>query len=134
MRTDVAVDETERLPAIICGGVRVVERVTDAGGDVRGGSAFGRLSLRAVAPLDPLREELLSVDGVDAVDIKGLDDEPGVLSVTCKVASRDGIEAGIARVVAARWDLHRLERQEPTLENIFLHYVGQSKAESEVAA
>jgi hypothetical protein len=25
--------------------------------------------------------------------------------------------------VAARWDLHRLERQEPTLENIFLRYV-----------
>ena len=88
------------------------------------------VSLSAAAPSDPLREELLSVDGVDAVDIEASDDESQILNVTCKVASRDGIEAAIARAVAARWDLHRLERQEPTLENIFLHYVGQAPAEA----
>ena len=27
------------------------------------------------------------------------------------------------RAVAMRWDLHRLERHQPTLESIFLRYV-----------
>jgi len=42
------------------------------------------------------------------------------------VDAQDGIEARIARAVASRWDLHRLERQQPTLENIFLRYVGDT--------
>jgi len=42
------------------------------------------------------------------------------------VDSREGIEARIARAVATRWELHRLERQQPTLENVFLRYVGDT--------
>ena len=42
---------------------------------------------------------------------------------------QEGIEARIARAVASRWDLHRLERQQPTLENIFLRYVGDTTQE-----
>ena len=47
----------------------------------------------------------------------------GSLTAVCHVDSGSGIEAAIARAVAARWDLHRLERQQPTLENVFLKYV-----------
>jgi hypothetical protein len=44
------------------------------------------------------------------------------------VDGRDGVEAAIARAVANRWELQRLERQQPTLENIFLRYVGEAPA------
>ena len=37
--------------------------------------------------------------------------------------------ARIARTVAARWALHRLERQQPTLENIFLSYIAHGEKE-----
>ena len=82
------------------------------------------VALEAEAPAEPLRAALLEVDGVDAVSV-----EPagpgggGALSVACRVAPRDGVEAAIARAVAGRWSLVRLERRRPTLENIFLHYV-----------
>ena len=44
------------------------------------------------------------------------------------------VEARIARVVATRWSLHRLERQQPTLENVFLRYVTQSGQQHKEAA
>jgi hypothetical protein len=40
------------------------------------------------------------------------------------------VEAAIARAVAGRWDLHRLERREPTLENVFLRYVREGDGEA----
>ena len=52
-----------------------------------------------------------------------------MLNVECQTDAREGIEAAIARAVAGRWSLHRLERQQPTLENIFLRYVSQAPAE-----
>jgi ABC-2 type transport system ATP-binding protein len=86
--------------------------------------------LEVVAPAAELREELLAVGGVSAVDI-----HPGpagdALTVACQVESRNGVEAAIARAVAARWDLHRLERQQPTLENIFLRYVTEPAADGD---
>jgi ABC-2 type transport system ATP-binding protein len=85
------------------------------------------VSLRVTAPEDDLRQELLALDGVEAATFK---DEDGMLSGLCKVSGREGVEAAIARAVAARWDLYRLERQEPTLENIFLHYVTDSQREA----
>jgi hypothetical protein len=39
------------------------------------------------------------------------------------VEGESGVEAAIARAITRRWDLHRLERKQPTLENIFLRYV-----------
>ena len=53
-----------------------------------------------------------------------------MLDVECQTDARDGVEAAIARAVAGRWDLHRLERQQPTLENIFLRYVSQAPGEA----
>ena len=57
---------------------------------------------------------------------------PRVLNVDCQTDAREGLEAAIARAVAGRWDLHRLERQQPTLENIFLRYVSQAPGEARV--
>ena len=82
-----------------------------------------RVTLQATAPAQALREELLSIGGVTALDIRPSPSESGMLTVDCQVDARNGIEAAIARAVAGRWDLHRLERQQPTLENIFLTYV-----------
>jgi ABC-2 type transport system ATP-binding protein len=82
-----------------------------------------RVTLQATAPAQALREQLLSIDGVTALDIRPSPSESGMLTVDCQVDARNGIEAAIARAVAGRWDLHRLERQQPTLENIFLTYV-----------
>jgi ABC-2 type transport system ATP-binding protein len=80
--------------------------------------------LEITAPDDSLRQELRAIEGVNAVLVWPIPGRNGVLRVDCQVDSKEGIEARIARAVAARWELHRLERQQPTLENIFLRYVG----------
>ena len=51
----------------------------------------------------------------------------------CQIDARDGVEAAIARAVAGRWDLHRLERGQATLENIFLRYVKDAAIEEQSA-
>jgi len=66
---------------------------------------------------------------VRAVDIRASGDRGDLLSIECQVDARDGVEAVIARTIAGRWSLHRLERQQPTLENIFLRYVGETTKE-----
>jgi len=83
------------------------------------------VSLEVTGTADALRQELLSVAGVNAVTIKPTPGRDELLRVECQVEAQEGIEARIARVVAGRWDLHRLERRQPTLENVFLRYVGQ---------
>ena len=75
------------------------------------------------APADELRTELSSIDGISAVSVSPIANKPTWLEVECHADDRDGIESAIARRVAARWDLHHLERRQPTLENIFLCYV-----------
>jgi gliding motility-associated transport system ATP-binding protein len=83
------------------------------------------VSLEITGAADTVRQELLSVAGVSAVSIKSTPGRNELLRVECQVEAQEGIEARIARVVAGRWDLHRLERRQPTLENVFLRYVGQ---------
>jgi ABC-2 type transport system ATP-binding protein len=87
-----------------------------------------RVTLQVTAPAQPLREALMAVDGVRALDVRAAAGDDPVLSVECHVDAREGVEAAIARAVATRWALHRLERHQPTLENIFLHYVGEAPA------
>ena len=82
-----------------------------------------RVTLQVVAPPEALREELLSLDGVGALQIHASPDGDPMLTVEVQVTSSNGIEAAIARSVARRWDLHRLERHQPTLESVFLRYV-----------
>jgi ABC-type multidrug transport system ATPase subunit len=91
-----------------------------------------RVILQVTAPAQALYQELLSVDGVHTVQVDANSGESGMLSVACQVDARQGVEAAMARAVATRWQLHRLERQQPTLENIFLHYVRQNPAAEEV--
>ena len=86
-----------------------------------------RVTLQVVAPADALREELLSLDGVGALDIRSSPDGGPMLTVEVQVASSNGIEAAIARSVARRWDLHHLERHQPTLESVFLRYVQDTR-------
>jgi ABC-2 type transport system ATP-binding protein len=74
------------------------------------------------APATALRDVLLSVDGVLAVTVH-VPPDSGTMTAECQVQAGDGVEAAIARAVVERFSLHRLERQHPTLENIFLRYV-----------
>lgn len=86
------------------------------------------VALLASGPAEALREALLAVDGVSAVQMHPHAGRPDLHSIQCQVDTREGVEASIARAVAARWSLFRLERQQPTLENIFLRYVGATPA------
>ena len=81
-----------------------------------------RIVLKISGALENLRDELLAVGGIRGVQI-GEPDNIGVRVVECDTEDRDGIDATIARKVAAHWSLHHLERRQPTLENIFLRYV-----------
>ncbi len=96
----------------------------------RASEQINRVTLTATAPRDALHAELLAVSGVIAVSAHDVPGNKGLLGVECQTDAREGVEAAIARAVASRWDLHRLERQQPTLENIFLRYVSQSPPES----
>jgi ABC-2 type transport system ATP-binding protein len=89
-----------------------------------------RVTLTAAAPAEALRRELLSLAGVIAVAIHEVPGDSGLLNVECQIDAREGVEAAIARAVAGRWGLHRLERQQPTLENVFLRYVSQAPGEA----
>jgi ABC-2 type transport system ATP-binding protein len=96
----------------------------------RASEQTNRVLLTASAPAEALRMELLSISGVSAVTARPVPGIEGMLDVECQTDVQEGVEAAIARAVAGRWDLHRLERQQPTLENIFLRYVSQSPFES----
>jgi len=82
-----------------------------------------RVTLEVKAPAPELSEVLARVNGVRSVEIHPSTGENGMLTADCRIDAEDGLEAAIARAVAERWDLHRLERQQPTLENVFLRYV-----------
>jgi ABC-2 type transport system ATP-binding protein len=86
--------------------------------------------LEVTAPAEDLRNALLAIDGVTAAIVHPLPGRDSVQHVECQVGDDEGVQARIARTIAARWDLHRLERQQPTLENIFLRYVGETTKEA----
>ena len=72
--------------------------------------------------------------GVTAVTVQVPADGSDTLVIECQTDARDDVEAMIARAVANRWSLHQLQRQQPTLENIFLRYVADSPADGRAAA
>ncbi|MEZ5931903.1 MAG: ABC transporter ATP-binding protein [Alphaproteobacteria bacterium] len=88
------------------------------------------VALRVGGETRALRQALLAVDGVTAVDVEEAD---GDLIAQCRIDDRSGIEAAIARAVAPHFDLHRLERRQPTLESVFLHYINERET-TEAAA
>ncbi|HKZ08776.1 MAG TPA: ABC transporter ATP-binding protein [Methylomirabilota bacterium] len=85
-----------------------------------------RVTLEVTAPPDDLRRALLGVDGVSGAEVRAAAGRNGVMLADCRIERRDGVESAIARTVAGRWDLHRLERQQATLETIFLKYVHEA--------
>lgn len=93
-----------------------------------------QVTLIAAAPADALRQTLLEIDGVNSVNIDAPSEGSTALTVDCQVEARDGIEAAIARAIASRWDLYRLERRQPTLENIFLRYIKEAPAAARAAS
>ncbi len=123
---------------LICGRVAIINHgrllaIDSPTGLQRALEQTNRVALQVTAPAPALRELLLSVEGVRDVEIQSAPGDDRRLTVACRVDSgRDG-EAAIARAVAARWDLHQLERQEPTLENIFLQYVKETPAGGKAA-
>ena len=89
----------------------------------RAAEQSNQVALTVRASAAELEAELRSVNGVIGIITHPHPTAEGVITVNCQVEPRDGVEAGIARSVANRWDLYSLERQQPTLENIFLRYI-----------
>ncbi len=128
---------THILPEVtlICQRVAIISQgrllaIDSPSGLQRASEQTNRVILTASAPAEALRSELLSLAGVIAVATSEVPGNARVLKVECQTDAREGVEAAIARAVAGRWDLHRLERQQPTLENVFLRYVSQVPAEA----
>jgi gliding motility-associated transport system ATP-binding protein len=120
---------------LICRRVAIIDHgrllaIDSPAGLLRALEETHRVGLHVRGPADDVREELLSVKGVIAVDVHPLADRADVVAADCRVEAEPDVEAAIARTITRRWDLHRLERQQPTLENIFLRYV---KARTEAA-
>ena len=130
---------THILPEVtlICQRVAIINHgrllaIDSPSGLQRASEQTNRVTLTVTAPAEALRSELLSVAGVIAVAIHAVPGGAHMLNVECQTDAREGAEAAIARAVAGRWDLHRLERQQPTLENVFLRYVTQAAGEARV--
>ena len=118
---------------LICGRVAIIDHgrlltIDSPMGLQRAVEQSNRVTVQVRAPAPALRETLSSVDGVRSVDLRTVSGDDGLFTVDCQVDGRQDVEAAIARAVAVRWDLHRLERQQPTLENVFLQYVKASPA------
>jgi ABC-2 type transport system ATP-binding protein len=126
---------THILPEVtlLCRRVAIIHRgrllaIDSPEGLQRAAEATSQVVLRVRGAPDDVRAALADVDGVQDVRIGAGPDGDGVLSVECGIEARDGVEATIARAVAGRFDLHRLERRQPTLENVFLRYVAGERA------
>jgi ABC-2 type transport system ATP-binding protein len=124
---------THILPEVtlICRRVAIINQgrllaIDSPSGLQRASEQTNRVTLTVTAPAEALRSELQSVAGVISVVMNEVPGNARMLNVECQIDARVGVEAAIARAVADRWDLHRLERQQPTLENVFLRYVGQA--------
>ena len=77
-----------------------------------------------------LEQSLRAVDGVTGLAIHPHPVRAGVFSIDCLVQNTEGIEARIARAVTGAGELYRLERRQPTLENVFLSYIGHEGGSS----
>jgi len=75
---------------------------------------------------------LNGVDGITSISIKPLAARPGMLGIECQVNADEHIEARIARAIIQSGELHKLERRQPTLENIFLRYIGHTGTDTSI--
>jgi ABC-2 type transport system ATP-binding protein len=126
---------THILPEVtlICRRVAIINQgrllaIDSPAGLQRASEQTNRVSLTVTGPADAVRAAIAGVDGVDEVNVHAIGGSDSQIAVECRTDTREGIEADIARVVAARWSLHRLQREQPTLENVFLRYIGSEVA------
>jgi ABC-2 type transport system ATP-binding protein len=82
--------------------------------------------VEAVGTPEAFREALKSVPGISGVQVLPLPARPGLHSIDCQVDADDGIEAKIARSIMGCGELFKLERRQPSLENVFLRYIGHT--------
>jgi ABC-2 type transport system ATP-binding protein len=73
---------------------------------------------------DALKQALLATDGVAGVQLQAIGARPGIFAIDCQVSAEEGVETRIARAVTQSGELYRLERRQPTLEDVFLNYIG----------
>jgi ABC-2 type transport system ATP-binding protein len=116
---------------LLCRRVAIINRgrllaIDSPEGLQRAAEATNQVLLRVRGGADDVRDALVKVEGVHEVRVRA--DADGLLTIECGVDARDDVEAAIARAVAERFDLHRLERRQPTLENVFLRYVSAEPA------
>ena len=126
---------THILPEVtmICARVAIIHHgrllaIDTPAGLQRASEQIDCVAVLVAAPAAGLRDALLSIDGVGTVHLDETLEGARAIRATCQVGAREGIEAAIARAVAARFELYRLERQRPTLENVFLQYVKPDRA------
>ena len=80
-----------------------------------------RVNLLASGNINQLKAELKNLDTVHSVmSHKSQND---LINITCNVSTEDAIETEIAKIATGISKLHRIERQQPTLENVFLKYI-----------
>ena len=79
-----------------------------------------------------IHHALNGVEGITSISIKPLAARPGMLGIECQVNADEHIEARIARAIIQSGELHKLERRQPTLENIFLRYIGHAGADATI--
>ena len=123
---------THILPEVtlICSRVAIIHHgrllaIDTPAGLERAVAESNAVSLEATARAGDLRDALMSLDGVREVHLRD-GERAGTVHADCLVDTHDRVDAAIARAVASRFDLHRLERRRPTLENVFLHYVREA--------
>ena len=128
---------THILPEVtlICRRVAIINQgrllaIDSPAGLQRASEQTNRVSLTVTGPADAVRAAIAGVDGVDEVTVHAVGGSDAQLSIECRTDTREAIEADIARVVATRWSLHRLLREQPTLENVFLRYIGSEMTSS----
>ncbi len=82
------------------------------------------VSLEAGGDPEALKQALLATDGVAGAQLQAFGGRPGIFAIDCQVSAEEGVEARIARAVTQCGELYRLERRQPTLEDVFLNYIG----------
>ena len=82
------------------------------------------VALEAGGDPHALKQALLATEGVAGVQLQAFGARPGIFAIDCQISATEGVEARIARTVTQCGELYRLERRQPTLEDVFLNYIG----------
>ena len=77
--------------------------------------------------ISSVKRDISEIAGVTTVKETPVSGKTTNYRIECQVEARDDIEADIAKAVVNAGKLHGLVRQQPSLENVFLKYVDESK-------